>query len=46
MPEELQNFLLDLSTTNADEVWKWLDANPHAVDEMVAVLLDSHPDLE
>lgn len=40
MPEVLQEFLNSLDSIDSNQIWKWLDSNPLAVEEMIAVVAD------
>lgn len=46
MPKFLLQFLLGLSNTQANELWLWLDGNPNTVEDMVATLVSSHPEID
>lgn len=43
MPAELAKFLTDLPGGAATEVWKWLDKQPYAVEQMIDLLAETHP---
>jgi len=38
----LNDFLKNISDEDANEISKWLDGNPGAVDSMIATIMDSH----
>jgi len=38
MPKVLRDFLDSLKGQIADDVWLWLDGNPEAISEMIAVI--------
>ena len=46
MNEKLKTCLEGLSNAEAEEIWAWLDENPKAIEEMIEVVVDSHPDLK
>ena len=45
MPESLRMFIEVLDSYEAGELWKWLDENPYATQEMIEYLSASHPAL-
>lgn len=45
MPEFLSNFVRSLSATQADRLWEWLDENPDAIDDLIAVAADRADEL-
>lgn len=38
----LNDFLKNISDEDANEISKWLDGNPGAVDSMIETIMDSH----
>ncbi len=36
MPPFLKKFIEQLSASQADQLWDWLDSNPDALDELIA----------
>ena len=45
MPEALKRFLSMLNDKNADEVWSYLVRDEFAVDDLIELIRDSHPEL-
>jgi len=45
MPEILKKLLEELSDSDADQVWSWLDENPKAIAEMIMCISESHPEV-
>ena len=45
MNQKLVEFLQNLTDSEADKVWLWLDGNPDAIGDMIAVLVDAHPNI-
>ena len=45
MNNTLKEFLEQLSDQEAKDIWGWLDENPSAVEEMIKVTVDSHPNI-
>jgi hypothetical protein len=43
MPKSLIDFLNSLPEEDADEVWRFFDENPGAIQEMIEVLADRFP---
>jgi hypothetical protein len=41
MPDRLKRFLELLPTREAHAIWDWLDSNPKAIEEMIAVVASS-----
>ncbi len=45
MPGILEAILLHVPDDGANKLWEWLDETPDAVDQMIAVLVSTHPKL-
>ena len=45
MNDKLFHFLTNLDNQEAANVWKWLDSNPEAIQEMIEVIANSHINL-
>ncbi len=45
MPDKIKLLLEMLPDEEVDEIWLWLDGNPDAIHEMIAVLANSHPNV-
>jgi len=42
IPYDLKIFLMGLEVDDAKKILKWLDENPYAADEMIALICESH----
>jgi hypothetical protein len=45
MDDKLKEFLENLDDNDAEEIWAWLDNYPEAVDRMISIIANSHPNL-